>query len=286
MPSRSPIALPSSAQISAPSGTVVWALVAGTRLFRSTNRGDSWDERSLPAVPSPQTFAFVSDREGFLLIAGDPATLCGSVNAEIWHTSDGATTWEKLPAIGINDPCKSDISAASPSQAFVVGLDQNKAAVVYNTQDGGLTWLISKALSNPPAPVTSGGLYPHRVRAFGPTLLMEATLAPPVTQYIYRSTDAGGSWSYVTTAPSSDGLVTFVTASRWITIGFPGGDSQETTDGGASWHPYITDYSQAAPVAPEIVFGDAMVGYATVRGAIQRTTDGGAHWTAIKTPGT
>jgi photosystem II stability/assembly factor-like uncharacterized protein len=34
------------------------------------------------------------------------------------------------------------------------------------------------------------------------------------------------------------------------------------------------------------VFGDANVGYATVRGSIQRTTDGGAHWTAIKTPGT
>src|SRR5438128_2644678 len=71
-PSPSPIVLPSSAQISAPSGIVVWALVAGTRLFRSTNRGDSWDERSLGGVPSPQTFAFVSDREGFLLIAGAP----------------------------------------------------------------------------------------------------------------------------------------------------------------------------------------------------------------------
>ena len=34
------------------------------------------------------------------------------------------------------------------------------------------------------------------------------------------------------------------------------------------------------------VFGDASVGYATVRGAIQRTTDGGAHWITIKTPGT
>jgi len=49
---------------------------------------------------------------------------------------------------------------------------------------------------------------------------------------------------------------------------------------------YTTDYSQAAPIAPQIVFGDAMVGYATVRGEIQRTTDGGAHWTKIKTPGT
>ena len=264
----------------------MWALVAGTRLFRSSDRGDTWEERALPRVSSPQSLAFVSEREGFLLIAGDPGTLCGSVNAEIWHTSDGAATWEKLPATGgINDPCKSDLSAASPSQAFVVGLDQNKAAVVYITQDGGVSWQISKPLPNPPAPVTTGGLYPHRVRAFGSTFLMEATVAPPATHYVYRSTDGAAGWSFVTTAPPSDGFVTFVSASRWITIGAPG-DSKETTDGGATWHPYATDYSQAAPVAPVIVFGDASVGYATVRGGIQRTTDGGTHWTMIKTPGT
>jgi len=62
--------------------------------------------------------------------------------------------------------------------------------------------------------------------------------------------------------------------------------SKETTDGGTTWHAFTTDYSQAAPIAPDIVFGDPLVGYATVRGAIQRTVDGGAHWTTIKTPGT
>jgi photosystem II stability/assembly factor-like uncharacterized protein len=76
-----------------------------------------------------------------------------------------------------------------------------------------------------------------------------------------------------------------VTAPRWLQITPPGG-SKETTDGGGSWHAFTTDYQQAAPVAPAIVFGDAQVGYAAVRGAIQRTVDGGAHWTAIKTPGT
>jgi len=277
--------LPSFAQLSAPSGTVVWALVAGTRLFRSSDRGDTWQERALPSVTSPQSLAFVSEREGFLLISGQPGTLCGSVNSEIWHTSDGATTWQKLPATGINDPCKSDISAAGPSQAFVVGLDQNKAAVVYRSQDGGVRWQISKPLPNPPAPVATGGVYPHRVSAFGSTLLMDATLAPPATNYVYSSTDGGASWSFVTTAPPSDGFVTLVSASRWITISAPD-DSKETTDGGLSWHAYTTDYNQAASVAPAIVFGDASVGYATVRGSIQRTTDGGAHWTAIKTPGT
>src|SRR5438445_1163521 len=209
-PSPSPIVLPSIAQLSAPSGTVVWALVAGTHLFRSTTRGDSWEERALPHAPNPQSFAFVSEREGFLLIAGDPGTLCGSVNAEIWRTSDGAATWQKLQAAGINDPCKSDISAASPSQAFVVGLDQNKSAVVYRTQDGGLTWQVSKALPNPPVPYTLD-VYPRRVQAFGPTSLMAVTVIRTLDRYIYRSTHRGANWNRIKPPPPRDVCIAFVT---------------------------------------------------------------------------
>jgi len=79
--------------------------------------------------------------------------------------------------------------------------------------------------------------------------------------------------------------VAFVTESRWLQVILPG-QSVETTDAGRSWHAYASDYGQAAPVSPQVVFGDASVGYATVRGSIQRTEDGGLHWKYIKTPGT
>lgn len=77
----------------------------------------------------------------------------------------------------------------------------------------------------------------------------------------------------------------FLSSSRWLELIVPG-PWTETTDGGATWHPFTSDYQQAAPIAPQIVFGDANVGYATVRGTLQRTIDGGAHWTALRTPGT
>lgn len=103
--------------------------------------------------------------------------------------------------------------------------------------------------------------------------------------YIYRSTDGGATWAYIATAPYSANAVALVSASRWFQ---PLGAllSRETTDAGVSWHPYATDYSQAAPVAPAIEFGSEQVGYATVRGGIKRTQDGGAHWITLGTPGT
>lgn len=121
------------------------------------------------------------------------------------------------------------------------------------------------------------------VRSFGAALLLHATGQSDgqVRGFVYCSGDGGASWSYVATVPAG---TAFVTASRWLAIA-RGGDWQETTDGGTTWHAYATDYTQAAPVAPVIVFGDEQVGYATVRGVIRRTVDGGAHWTTVSTPG-
>ena len=86
------------------------------------------------------------------------------------------------------------------------------------------------------------------------------------------------------TAPTSSDLV-FLTPTLWLQIVLAN-SSSETTDAGASWHSFLSDYDQAAGVPARFVFGDAKTGYATVRGSIQRTTDGGVHWTHITTPGT
>src|SRR2546423_8915041 len=88
-PSPSPISLPSIAQISAPSGIVVWALVAGTRLFRSSDRGDTWVERSLPVGLANVEVSFADDKVGLLLSTNTPATQCQTQTVTIWRTTDG-----------------------------------------------------------------------------------------------------------------------------------------------------------------------------------------------------
>ena len=104
-------------------------------------------------------------------------------------------------------------------------------------------------------------------------------------EFVFRSTDGGATWSYLASAKDPNNQVVFVTATRWLELIGPG-QSVETTNGGASWHPYASDYSQAAPIAADFVFADSQVGYGTVRGEISRTVDGGLHWVQVKSPGT
>jgi len=288
-PSPSPIALPSFAQLNAPSGTVVWAVVQGQRLFHSGDRGDTWQERTLPLPIISADIAFTNDQNGLLLTAGSAATQCQAQLAVVWRTTDAAATWRKLPGTGIADyMCKRYLSSSDATHAFFTASSPNADSVVYRTTDGGQTWAASTPLPDPPGVTSSGGgfvLSAGRPRDFGSIVLVDAGFGGDRARHFFRSTDGGATFRYASTIPTLEGAVAYVTATRWLQIGTPG-TSKETTDGGASWHAYTTDYGQAAPIAPDVVFGDASVGYATVRGEIQRTTDGGAHWTAIKTPGT
>jgi photosystem II stability/assembly factor-like uncharacterized protein len=294
-----PITLPSTAQLSAPSGAVVWAFVADSRLFRSTDRGDTWQDRSaaLPGYPNRE-LAFVSDTGGWLATFSSVTTQCDFQSVGITHTADGGATWDPLVSAAIAPPaeppgtsgprCKERLAAVDAQRGFLSANGPSGAPVIYRTTDAGRTWSASNLLPLPagfivlPAGFT---LRADRVRVFGGTLLVLVRPNDPRASYAYRSTDGGATWSYLATVPLAEGAFAFVTVTRWLLIGTPS-SSQETTDGGATWHAFTTDYSQAAPIAPEIVFGDPLVGYATVRGAIQRTVDGGAHWTTIKTPGT
>jgi photosystem II stability/assembly factor-like uncharacterized protein len=294
------IPLPNTAQIDA-SGSVVWVIVgeqtATARLFRSTDRGDSWQER--PAPPKlPVVVSFIDDHEGWALVQqgfGVPPPAGGACTAPsvaVQHTSDGGTTWQDLNTTGMGaGPCKTTLRFADAQRGFIGAFDPNGAPVIYRSTDGGRGWTASRPFADPPGFTTRTGggttLGVGRVGSFGATLLVTAFPTNPSTGaiYVYRSTDAGATWAYVSKAPNQTQDVAFVTATRWLQISSPG-DAKETTDGGANWHAYTTTYAQAAPVAPAVTFGDAQVGYATVRGAIQRTIDGGANWTTIRTPGT
>jgi photosystem II stability/assembly factor-like uncharacterized protein len=297
--SATPIVLPSEAQLSAPSADVVWALVAETRLFRSTDRGETWEERSAafdPIGPNRQ-IAFVSDTEGWIATPSAPGTQCTFQSVAIAHRSDAGVTWDQRvtpgpppspDASGLGGAqCKQGLAFADAQHGFLSAWDPNSAPKIYRAADGGRTWAPATGLPDPPGftSVPSGiVLRADRPRAFGAAVLARTHQRSPRELRL----PIGRRWRDLD-------LCRGYPSRRWrirprerhaMALLAPAGSSMETSDGGASWHPFTTNYSQAAPIAPEIVFGDTRVGYATVRGAIQRTLDGGGHWTAVKTPGT
>src|SRR5438445_4626759 len=202
-PSPSPIALPSFAQLSAPSGTVVWALVAGTRLFRSSDRGDSWVERAMPPGLVSTEAAFADATNGLLLNTG-AATDCQTQTAQIGKTTDGAASWQRVTATGIADGmCKSGLASADPTHALFTAWSRDAAPLIYRTADGGQTWKASTQLPDPPGFTTQSvgiALRPGRPRAFGSIVIVDAVglglASGQATRYVFRSTDSGASWTY------------------------------------------------------------------------------------------
>src|SRR5207253_2209297 len=97
---------PTTTQLSAPSHNVVWAFVADTFLYVSTDRGDAWAQRALPAVEGggPLEVSFVDANQGWLSVPVIPETQCNAAGIAIWHTSDGARTRERLTPTGLRDP--------------------------------------------------------------------------------------------------------------------------------------------------------------------------------------
>lgn len=293
-PTGTPIPMPNTAQIAAAGNGVVWALVAETHLFVSTDRGETWAERGLPItrgeVPPSFTIAFVNEREGWAMAAGSPATQCQMQGVTLWRTTDGARSWQQVTDfLAGMDPaqCKENLAFVDAQHGFISAWDPNTAPTIYRTSDGGRTWSGSR-LPDPPGFTSRDAGFTLRagpVADFGNVLYVAASGNDGTAQasYAFRSTDGGATWSYAARLPGE--LFVFLTPTHWIQI--PQGNvANQTLDAGASWKVFQTDYSQAAPIAPQVVFGDAQTGYATVRGSIQRTTDGGAHWTVLKTPGT
>jgi photosystem II stability/assembly factor-like uncharacterized protein len=284
-----PIALPTTVYLSVPSGQVLWAYFQEGFLFRSNDRGETWEQRTLPVAQPGQwpAISFVDAQQGWFSESGSPETQCSADGIAIWHTADGAATWQLVATAGIAEAqCKEGLSFVDPARGFLGAWDGNHQPTIYRTTDGGRTWVGSN-LPDPPGFRTQAGGFTLRaglVHAFGTTLLVQAFDQNQPGSYVFRSSDGGAAWSPIARVDGTADLG-FVTASRWLRLTGPD-QSVETTDAGQTWHLYPSDYSQAAPIAPQFAFGDPQTGYATVRGEIRRTADGGLHWVVIKTPGT
>jgi photosystem II stability/assembly factor-like uncharacterized protein len=292
-----PYNVPTRTLLSAPSSGVLWSLTDGGGLYRSTDRGNIWERRpALPTNPAAE-FTFVDAQRGWYLTNG-PDSWCHE--SQIWHTNDAGATWQKVAVESWTPPyawngnrdyqCREGLSFIDAQHGFVSAWEVNHQPTIYRTADGGKTWS-GIALPDPPDFRTLDGTPGHYLRvrpvkAFGDTLYVMAWGTQPNSprnrQYVFRSTDGGTTWSFLTSIPSM--YVVMVTESRWLMVIAPG-RSMESTNGGRQWHPYASDFITDVAAGPQVVFAESQVGYAEGRSALQRTLDGGLHWTRIAAPG-
>lgn len=312
---QAPPSLLRTVQLSGAVGDVVWVFVYGppcsttadcpngSTLFRSTDGGAQWEQRSVPYAWSGRhpEFSFINATEGWFSASETQGSTCnGNPNegvgfAQIWHTSDGAATWQRIPEPFWREQhgndyaqCKESFSFIDQTHGFLSGWDDNHPPTIYRTLDGGKTWE-GQTLSDPPALKRNAGGFSLRlgpVRKAGNTLYLVAWGRQDGSaldrHYVYASTDGGATWTWLTNFPSR--YFVMVTESRWLQLLVPG-QSIETTNAGQQWYPYASDFNTDTPVGgPQILFADLQVGYAEGGMALQRTADGGLHWSRITTP--
>jgi photosystem II stability/assembly factor-like uncharacterized protein len=276
-PTPSPSPSFSGAKLIAPLANVVWALVDGRQLYRSTDQGNTWVRRSTPRAPvgnRPPLISFLDARNGWELVPTSDVGQCVQEAVELWQTTDGAATWHLVsqthPDVPV-DQCKDAMYFKDSAHgALVIGDPTTDLPAMFRTDDGGVTWHFEGLIHGFRRAVS--------ITAVGGTELMEMDSARSPRVYIFLN-DVFVNGSVATAPDQAVSNVAFLTPTHWL-IEQPG---LETTDAGASWHPFNTDYSDAAGVPSQFVFADDHVGYGTAHGKVYRTTDGGAHWELIKT---
>ena len=269
--------------------------------LETTDGGQTWRSIDLPMFPSDPLYNvyFRDPINGFFIgnSAGQP---------DIFRTTDGGATWQRVTSFPTGGSWR-EIDFVSP----VIGFMGANGATA-RTTDGGATWQLmsgsqecpvifgmdfrdaqtglagGEKVFNDPGPgifktTDSGATW---VRKFPDSAndvvwLDASTAVATVGVSIYRSTNAGETW---TPAPSqiSTGLLDLTLLPNGFIAGVSGkGDAWRSTDGGLNWTQTLHGIG-ALPSPWAINFFDNQTGMLVGQGGfIYRTTDAGITWTQL-----
>ena len=155
----------------------------------------------------------------------------------IHRTTDGGQTWVNMTSSNMftNTAAFTDfVTFVTPSIGITVGDPVNGEFEIWRTTNGGLSWTAIPG-SSIPNPLSSEYAYTNVYAKLGTSNYWFGTNAGR----IYRSTDAGLTWSVTAIGGSTDDVteIAFTTPLLGITYISNGStiDVYNTTDGGATW---------------------------------------------------
>lgn len=234
---------------------------AAPMLFRSTDRGHTWRTFRYPAGSgsrppgdmtvcgrvAPRTF-FLNPNEGWVIAQTDTY---GS--DQVFHTSDGGSSWALTGAFDIKSQLNTDVVAGLPCKLSVTHelpgdfqfedsttgwylpySGSSTTALLYRTQDGGLHWQ-QVSVSIPASPAQQYPAIVTSLSFFNRTDGAAVVTQEPGTpiQYIIQTSDGGVHWGQPLTPPM-EGPIEVIDATHWAGLPY-GGGWMRTSDAGQQW---------------------------------------------------
>ena len=258
-----PIALPTQAQLTAPSSDVRLGAHTEFTVPVSLDRSRQALGTASSATADPRwsqalEVSFVehpgglADHRRFRTGRLSAAQRCGY----LWHTTDAGATWQLLGTNGVSDrQCKDGFRLSIPIAVSSTPGTQITPPVIYRTTDGGRTWTGSQPLPDPPG-YQDGRRQHHSAARTCPCLSDRRCLfqrtgrsSGATDQDVFRSTDGGATWASLTAPPPIQAALALVTASRWPQFFGPGQSIETRTPAraGTCTHPTIRKRRQSPP---------------------------------------
>ncbi|MGD0385759.1 MAG: hypothetical protein ABSB73_06435 [Solirubrobacteraceae bacterium] len=242
---------------------------------------------------------FVSPKTGWCTLIG---AALGSESVKLYRTGDGGRHWR---VVSDSSPdatapgslpfgCDKNIQFTSVKVGWAVFYCADGAAPLYETTDGGATWVRRDIGGAAGRRSDEGAGFTGSPVLNGADGAVGYTIAPSRT-VVCVTTDAGASWASLTPpGQAKPWVVDVITALRWRLVA--GDEVLATNDGGRTWTAIHADvsfnlgFSFASPAPPSVDFATGEIGWIVTQApageSLWRTIDGGSTWRPVVVPGT
>jgi photosystem II stability/assembly factor-like uncharacterized protein len=266
-------------------------------VWRTTDGGQTWTKAQLPKavlhpfgemLPAVQ-FDFLDASHGFAFLSGNLAK--GRNDSDLFWTADGGQTWSAdRPTGSGNVGNEGTVGFATANDGVIVNATHGNGIVA--TRDGGRTW--TDAIFDLPPGSAGAQLFFDQPVFFDGRLgvvAVDVQTDNGSDNRVYRTLDAGASWTDAATLPAGLVAISFLDQQEWI--GVNGSVVVRTADGGRTWASSSVDGLPGALESLTMV--DAQHGWALVgmnvcltfksncsrRTGLYSTTDGGSTWAQV-----
>ncbi|MEW6365096.1 MAG: hypothetical protein AB1714_10715 [Acidobacteriota bacterium] len=241
--------------------SVVLCGTGGGGIFRSTTRGGSWGAVGEDAIyPFIQCITFSTSNPSFVYAGTGMGLHKSSDGGESWTAAGGALALMQVVAIAVHPNRPLTVYAGTSSHGIFKSLNGGKSwSWLEHTLGYGHVRQLVIDRSNPK--------------------VMYAGVTGIEPSGVFKSVDAGDTWSHVGLANNTVMDLVLSPHSSNTLIVACGSQSYRTTDGGASWGEFGKGIPPVSTVAMDTQNAD--VAYAGTDMGVYKTSDSGTTWTAV-----